>query len=233
MSAAEPTADQLDEGLVPEGSPRLVDGVDPELVALPQPSQGRRILTLVLMAMTVVACLILVRALTPDLRYFMSAGAVTELGEITSLAPADTPKERYVHIDGSPMASQTIRYDRAGGRFALTRLSGPEDVYIEIPEEEGDFAAITAARREFSGRLTTFRALGSRYEPLRGHLEDHMGAHVSRDARVVLANRTPASAWWTLAAALLCAFFVLLNLVLIVRWFRPLKKTAETSATVA
>lgn len=229
MSAAEPTADQLDEGLIPEGSPRLVDGVDPELVALPQPAQGRRILTLVLMAMTVVACLILVRALTPDLRYFMSAGTVEELGEISALAPGVTPDERYVHIDGRPMASQTIRYDRAGGRFALTRLAGAEDVYIEIPETDGDFAAITAARREFSGRLTTFRALGSRYEPLRAHLENHMGAHVSRDARVVLANRAPGSSWWTLLASVLCLFFILLNLVLIVRWFRPLKKTAETA----
>ena len=227
MSAAEPTADDLDEGLVPEGSPRLVDGVDPELVALPQPAQGRRVLTLVLMAMTVVACLILVRALTPDIFYFTSAGEAMELGEVTALAPSETPSERYVRVDGRPMASQTIRYDRAGGRFALTRLGGPEDVYIEIPEAEGDFAAITAARRDFSGRLTTFRALGSRYEPLRKHLEDHMGTHVARDARVLLVDRTPASAWWTLLAAALCFFFVLLNLVLIVRWFRPLKKSAE------
>lgn len=223
MSTAEPTAEQLDEGLLPEGSPRLVDGVDPELVALPQPAKGRRILTLVLMAMTVVACLILVRALTPDLRYFMSSSVVSDLGEVTTLAPADTPTERYVHIDARPMASQTIRYDRAGTRFALTRLSGPAEVFIEIPEAEGDFAPVTAARREFSGRLTTFRALGSRYEPLRGHLADHMNAHVSRDARVLLVGRTPASAWWTVLAALLCVFFVLLNLVLIVRWFRPLK----------
>lgn len=227
MSAAEPTAEQLDEGLVPEGSPRLVDGVDPELVALPQPAKGRRIATLVLMAVTVVACLILVRALMPDLQYFASPAAPAELGEITALAPAETPTERYVHIDGSPMASQTIRYDRGGGRFALTRLVGPEDVFIEIPEAEDDFAAITAARREFSGRLTTFRALGSRYEPLRGHLEDHMGAHVSRDARVVLADRTPGSAWWTVLATILCVLSILLNLVLIVRWFRPLKN-AET-----
>lgn len=206
------------DSMLPEGSPRLVDGVDPDLLELPAPARGRRAIAMAMMALSVIASLALLSGTRRDIAYFFSDSAPTRLGEAVDVRASSLAPNTFVAISGTPMASGTIEYERILGttRYQLFPLAGQRTVFVQVP------VGSDPGRREFSGRLVTFGAL-ERFASLREHLEHQTGASVADDAFVLLADQPPGSYVWSLGLAGLCGLFILLNLLLLARWFRPIR----------
>jgi hypothetical protein len=57
---------------------------------------------------------------------------------------------------------------------------------------------------------------------VRSYLGDRMDLPVSRESFVILADESPGTYAWAFLLALLCGLFVLVDVLLILRWFRPL-----------
>ena len=64
--------------------------------------------------------------------------------------------------------------------------------------------------------------LGGRFSNVRSYLETRMNQPVSADSFVLLADETPSSYAWSLALVVFAGLIALLDLWLILRWFRPL-----------
>ena len=224
------TAGSIREDLVPEGSPELAaDGVDPELLALPAPARGRRFATMALMALSMVVALAMLASLRRDLAYFFHGDSAVELGEAVALDPADLESNRFVTLEGTPMASGTVAYGHVLGssRYQAFPLAGQRNVYVQVPVESDD-AARTSSRREFSGRLVTFAEAGGRFGTVRRFLERKMGMPVSGESYLLLADESPSSYAGSLALVALAGLAILVNLLLFLRLFRPIRVTRET-----
>ncbi|HEY8427807.1 MAG TPA: hypothetical protein VIL20_05510 [Sandaracinaceae bacterium] len=200
------------------------DAVDPELLALPAPPQGRRIATLAVMALVVVAAMALAVSLRHDLAYFFSSGPTVDLGDVRSLDPARLTANSHVRVQGTPMLSRAVRYRRVltGGEYVVFPLAGQRTVYVQVEDRED-----AIARNEFSGRLVTFSQLGGRMDAVRGYLGREMGLPVSGDSFVLLADEGPGSYAWAFMLALLCVLVVLVDVLLLLRWFRPLPRVED------
>lgn len=218
MTHLENTAD----GPLRAGSHR--DAVDPELLALPAPPRGRRLWTLIVMALVVVAAMALALSLRHDLEYFFSEGETIDLGDVGAIDPATLEPNTYVRIRGTPMMSRAARYRRVltGGRYVVFPLAGQRTVYVQVGDGDG-----ALGRSEFSGRLVTFGQLGGRMSTVRQFLADEMGLPASNESFLLLADESPGSYAWALMLAALCALFVLIDVLLLLRWFRPLPNPPE------
>jgi len=56
------------------------------------------------------------------------------------------------------------------------------------------------------------------------YLARTMGMPVSSESFVILVDESPESYWWALALCVLCALFVMVDVMLVVRWFRPIRE---------
>ncbi|MFW5920668.1 MAG: hypothetical protein ACOCUS_02420 [Polyangiales bacterium] len=221
MTSAEQTA--------AEGAP----GVDPELEALPAPAPWRRLAALTLMALVVVASVALLLSLRADIGYFFASDDATSFGEATEVEAATLEPNTFVRVQGTPMAAGTVRYRTFLGtqKYAVFPLAGQRTVFVQVPIEDLERSR-DLARREFSGRLVTFGQLGGRMGTVRGYLEEQMGLDLSSETFLLMADEPPSSYGWALGLAALCVLFVLVNLWLAWRWFRPLP-AAEPNAREA
>ena len=203
------------------------DDVDPELLALPAPPEGRRFATMGVMALAVVVAVALTSALRHDVAYFFASSTVTEVGEAAQLEPATLASNSFVEVQGTPMASQVVRYRRllSGETFVVFPLAGQRTVFVHMPESE-----MSEPRASYSGRLVTFGEMGGRLDGVRGFFARELGAPVTTESYVLLVDESPQTAWWALALSVLCALFVLLDVWLLVRWFRPLRESPSTRA---
>lgn len=200
--------------------------LDPELLALPAPPRSRRLLSASLMFATIAAALALLGTLRADLGYFFAEDMAVDLGEATAVDVASLAANSFVRVRGTPMASGTVHYQRVIGAdtYAIFPLAGQRAIFVSVPSESlRDEARM--ARREWSGRLVTFGQLGGRLAGVRSYLRQRVGAPVTRDSYVLLADEPPGSYGWSLVLAGLCLVFVGVNLGLVVRWFRPAKTT--------
>ena len=197
------------------------DAVDEELLELPSPPQGRRFLALVLMAAVVVAASAIALSLRWDIAYFFSSDAMADLGDVMEVDPATLRTNAHVRIAGTPMVSRAVRYRRVltGGEYVVFPLAGQRTVYVHV-EDTTD----AIARGEFTGRLVSFHQLGSRIGSVEGYLSEDLSLPVTGDSFILLADETPGSYAWALLLALLCVVFVLFDIVLFYRWFRPSPK---------
>jgi hypothetical protein len=205
----------------PVGSSAAGEEVDPELLALPAPPWGWRLATLTLMAAVVVASLALASSLRYDVAYFFATSTVADLGEATAVDPGALTTNRYVRITGTPMAAGTVRYRRivTGETYVVFPFAGQRTIYIHMPE-----SAARSGRTEFAGRLVTFGQLGARMRDVQEYLARTMGMPVSSESFVILVDESPESYWWALALCVLCALFVMVDVMLVVRWFRPIRE---------
>ena len=198
-------------------------------MALPAPARGRRLATMSVMALAVAGALALLASLRADLAYYFAADAPADLGEATELDPAALESNRYVRISGSPMASRTVHYSRLlGGSHTVFPLAGQRRGLVQV-DAEGAADDRTLARREFSGRLVTVGELGGRFGAVRRFLEG-VDFPVTSETYVLLADRPPGSHGWALGLAGLCLLVVLLNLLLLLRWFRPIRLERHAEA---
>lgn len=207
------------------------DAVDPELLALPAPPKGRRFATLVVMALVVVAAMALTVSLRHDLAYFFASSQTVDLGDVRDVDPARLTPNSHVRVEGTPMMSRAVRYRRVltGGEYVVFPLAGQRTVYVQVEDRDD-----AIARNEFSGRLVTFSQLGGRMSAVRGYLGQEMRLPVSGDSFILLADEGPGSYAWAFMLALLCVLFVLIDVLLLLRWFRPLAapERAEESRPV-
>ncbi|MFW5875378.1 MAG: hypothetical protein ACOCXM_01450 [Myxococcota bacterium] len=211
-------------GADPEVSPGH-SGVDPELVALPAPPQGRRLATLTLMALVAAASLGLLAGLRSDIRYFLSPAMAQDVGEATELDPASLATNEHVRVRGTPMASRTVRYSHLWNdrEYAVFPLAGQRHVLVRVALEDMENMR-TSSRREFAGRLVTLGQLGSAFGPVREYLQGSMGVDVSSETFVLLADEPPGRYGGSVLLAALCLLFIVVDVVLMVRWFRPFKE---------
>ncbi len=199
---------------------RTVEDVDEELLALPAPPWHKRLAAMTAMALTVAVCLVLLSALLGDLRYFFSTSASVDLGEATSVDVARVETNRFVRVEGTPMASTALRYSRmTGEHFEVSALAGQRAMFVHR-RVTADLAA--SPRRQFTGRIVTFRELGSRAAPVLRHLQS-AGYPVSSETLVLLVDEPPSAYATSLGLALLTLLFILVNVGLLWRWFRPLR----------
>jgi hypothetical protein len=216
--------------------PRLLsDGVDPELIALPAPPQGQRILSLCLLLAVLVGGVALVLHLRADVAYGFAADRVTDIGDATKARLAALEPNTYVRVRGTPMLARMVRYERAlsGQVYAVFPLAGQRQIFVQVP-----IAALQdparAAQGEFSGRLMTFGGLGGRLRAVREYLATAMSLPVTAESFVVLAEEPPSAYGWALALSGLCSAIAVLAAWLMLRWFReltPRQLTPKSSRT--
>lgn len=209
------------------GAPPSDAALDLELLALPAPPGGRRLIAASLMFATIAAALGLLGALRTDLGYFFSEGRAIDLGEAMAVPVGTLASNTFVRVRGTPMASGTVRYQRVIGAetYTIFPLAGQRAIFVSMPTESlGDEARM--ARREWSGRLVTFGQLGGRLAGVQSYLRNRVRMPVTRESYVLLVDEPPGSYGWALLLAGLCVVFVAVNLGLIVRWFRPVRRSA-------
>jgi hypothetical protein len=201
------------------------DAVDPELVALPAPPRGRRLIAMTMMALVVVASIGMLASLRADIGYYFATPTAINLGDVGDVDPAELAANTYVTVRGTPMASNTVHYQRvlSGDAYAVFPLAGQRNVFVQLPLEDAHQAR-TMARSEWSGRLVTFGQLGGRFSTIRGYLHQTMDMPVSSESFLLLADEAPGTYGWALGLAALCILFVVLNVGLMIRWFRPIQK---------
>jgi hypothetical protein len=206
---------------LPVPAPGSGEAIDPELLALPAPPRGRRILGAASIALAVTAALAMLSTLRADLAYFFAAREVVDLGEVTALDTRALEPGTFVRISGTPMASSTVHYQSllGGTTYAVFPLAGQRDVFVRVAVDGADEEA-RAARRDFAGRLTTFGALGGRIGAVRNYLRDRLGLPVTSETYLLLADEAPGDDIGVLALAALCVGVIVLNVWLAVRWFR-------------
>lgn len=198
-------------------------------MVLPAPARSKRLATMTVMALAVAAAIALLASLRSDLAYFTQSDTAVALGEATEVDPAALTSNAYVSVSGSPMASRTVEYSRLfGGTYAVFPLAGQRRVFVQVAADD-PVRARQASRREFSGRLVTMAELGGRYASVRQHYES-IGVPVTGETFVVLADEPPGSYGWAVGLAVLCLLFALINLLLLLRWFRPIRIEREITA---
>lgn len=202
------------------------DEVDPELLALPAPPPGRRFATMALMALVVVVALALVSSVRSDLSFFFARDAIQDLGDVTTVAAASLTPNTMVTVEGTPLTAGAVHYRRVmtGDSYVVFPLAGQRTVFVHLSEE-----AARNPQTSYSGRLVRFADLGGRLSSVREYLATTMDMPVTPESYVLLVDETPASCWWAVALAILAALFVLLDVMLIVRWFRPVDPSAGGS----
>ena len=195
--------------------------VDPELVALPAPPRGARMVALGLMVLTVAGSAGLLAALVPDLQYFFSSSEPVALGRAVELEPATLPSNRFVTMLGSPRVASAVRLSRPlGPEYEVFPLAGQPAVFVRLPVVRG---RVQAPGPSFSGRMVTFGQLGPRAAALRRYLRHELGLPVTTETYVVMAGVAPGADIWSLALAALCVLFIATNVFFAWRWFRPLR----------
>lgn len=197
------------------------DDVDPELLALPAPPPGRRFATMALMALVVVVALALVSSVRSDLAFFFARGQTRELGDVTTVEASSLTPNTLVTVEGTPLTAGAVRYRRVmtGDTYVVFPLAGQRTVFVHLTED-----AAHTPRTTYSGRLVRFADLGGRMSSIREYLAGTMDMPVTPESYVLLVDETPGSCWWAVALAMLAAAFVLVDVMLIVRWFRPVAR---------
>jgi hypothetical protein len=216
----DPTAGELSPDSPPEAE--VEARLDPELVALAAPPQTQRMMALVVMAAAVVAMLALVISLGGDMSYALSARVPAKLGQVDKLEPADgrAHQDAYVNVTGVPTLGRAVRFRRGlGATYLVMPFAGKQGVFLQVEDDGGE----GFVRPEYNGRLTTFGSLGRRYAQLAEVMSRDTGLTVSEESLILLAGEQPGDYTWTWPIALACALFTVLDVLLIVRWFRPLK----------
>lgn len=211
--------DNLREDSGPSGSG--AHPVDAELLALPAPPRGQRLITLTIMAGAVVAALALALSLKKDIGYTLAKRQPTPLGHVSALEPAAVPLNAYVTLAGTPAIARAVRFSRPlRGRYRMFPLAGQHDVFVQVADQPN-----AVARGAFTGRIVRFADLGARYSPVWQHLAEELDQPVTENSLVLLADEAPSDYYWTWLIVLLCVAFVALDTFFIVRWFRPLPWT--------
>jgi hypothetical protein len=201
--------------------------VDPELLALPAPPRGQRLVAMVLMAAVVGLALGLMSSVRSDLSYALKPDRAEFLGDAVQLDPATLPSNAYVRVRGTPMLSGMVRFETGlwGKKQVVFPLAGQRHVFVQVSAATLEDPR-SAARTEFAGRMITLGELGGRFRVVREYLAQHMGLPVTAQTFLIIADDPPRTHVWALMFAGFCLAVVVLNAWLFSRWFKPLRRSA-------
>jgi hypothetical protein len=197
-------------------------GVDAELAALPAPPRRERTLTLVLMAVTIVASLGMSVALNREVSYALSPKSPLDLGDLVKAAPPEGLSNRYVRAEGLLSTAGAIRYERPmeGDSFRLAPLAGQRKVWVEIRVPEGLEGPKFTPPTTFAGRLVPFHSAGIRHLGLTNSVQAAGLGEVPEDALLLVDGASPRASRWALALTALFAYFAAWNAVGLLRLVR-------------
>lgn len=226
MTRLDPTAPPLAPAV------GLETEADPELLALPAPPRGQRLVAMVLMAAVVGLALGLMSSVRSDLAYALQPDRALFLGDAVQLDPATLPSNAYVRVRGTPMLSGMVHFETGlwGSPQVVFPLAGQRHVFVQVSAQALSDPR-TAARTEFAGRMITLGELGGRFRVVREFLARHMGLPVTGQTFLIIADDPPGTHVWALLFAAFCLGVVGLNAWLFSRWFRPLRRGSITRAS--
>lgn len=202
------------------------DAVDPDLLALPAPPRGQRLMAMTLMAAVMVGSVALIGQIRGDIAYFFAADTVIDLGTARLAKPADMPTNAFVRVLGTPMLSKMVKFTQplTGSEQVVFPLAGQRHLFVQVPLDDINDPD-KGARGEFFGRLVTFGQLRGRMVSVQGYLHDAMDMPVTAESFVLIADEGPESYLWAPLLAALCLGFIVLTSWMLLRWFRPLRIT--------
>jgi hypothetical protein len=123
-------------------------------------------------------------------------------------------------VDGNVVGSSEV---------AVFPLAGQRAIFVE-KAIAGRASLRNLSEREFTGRLVRFDDLGVRYASVRRALAAQIGEPIAPDAALLIEDAAPGSYAWVLAVIAFCVFVVVLDVFLLLRWFRPLPSIENDAA---
>jgi hypothetical protein len=193
------------------------DELDPELLELPDPPKKQRTVTLALLALTAVASLAMMWALSRDAAYSFSPRDPVDMGELWTAKPANAGENRLVSARGMLGASGAIRYERPfeSDSYRLAPVAGRTDLWVEIRVPVGEENARFVPPSTFYGRLVRFDAAGPRHRGLRDR--------VPAGAWLLVDGETPERARWAIGLMVLFMGFAVWNVSTFIRLVRKVR----------
>jgi hypothetical protein len=175
---------------------------------------------LTVMAAAVVAMMALLISLRGDMTYALAEPTPVELGNIQNVVVSQLVPNSYVRLSGVPAIARAVRFRRGmGSAYVMLPLAGQRSVFVQLPDGTPD----DFVRSSYSGRLVTLGTLGRRYAQLATVMQRDADLPVSEESCVLLVGDQPTDYFWTWLVGAICLLFVAFDVLLIVRWFRPLK----------
>jgi hypothetical protein len=198
---------------------------DPELEALPEPRRPGRNLTLVVMALTGLASVVLALSLRHEALYALQRGQPTDLGELGQIELGQARAGSWIRGAAELGTNGAIRYSRPLDRdtYRLAPVVGNERLWVEIRVPAGFEGPYFVPPTSFVGRLVPVSRLGLRHLALPGEVRSAGGASLSPDAWLVVDGESPASLRWALGLVVLLAGFAVFNAFGLYRLLRPVR----------
>jgi hypothetical protein len=222
-----PVPQPLSPTLSPSGQTPSIGAAspDPDLIALPAPPKGERTATVILMLITAGLALWMVAALLAEVRYALTPGTPSDVGDLATIRPTADMANRYTRATGLLGTAGAIRYGRAaeGDSFRLAPIAGNPKIWVEIRVPEGFEGPRFVPPTAFAGRLVPFEEAGIRHAFLRKAVSDQTDAEVPADAWLLIEGSSPRASRWAVALAALFVGFAGWNLVGVVRLLRRIR----------
>lgn len=209
---------------------------DPVLESLPRAPRTERTIAALLMGICVVASSVMCMFLFSEVRYALTDGVPVNVGELAKLDVSDwaaglvdkgvsRPVERYVEASGVLGDKGAIRYSRPfeGDSFRLQPVQGNELVWVEIRVPQGMEGSRFVAPTTFTGRLVPLASAGIRHSGIKGAVKRETKQTIKEGALLLVDGASPRASRWAVALFCLFGFFVLWNVVNLVRILRPVR----------
>ncbi|MBI4701693.1 MAG: hypothetical protein HY744_11140 [Deltaproteobacteria bacterium] len=208
------------------GASEPTGGPDPELSGLPPSPQPLRKLSLVLMALVLVAASASAWLLRGEAIYALVEHRPRELGDLGSVPLRAEHAGRFVRARATLDLSRSVRYRRLAERdgFRLAPVAGAPARWVQFRVPAGYSGAAFVAPDVLAGRLVRLGDFGGRHLGL-GRALVRAGAPAAGEIWVLLDGDDPPSCEWVLALAALMlalAAWSLWGIVRVVRRVRPI-----------
>lgn len=196
------------------------DGIDPELLSLPDPPRRERNLTVAVLALTAVASLAMCVALARDAAYAFAGRRAAELGDLNRAPASGFVENTLVRGEGLVGAAGGIRYERPfePDTYRLVPFAGRSDLWVELRVPAGQESGRWVPPSSFEGRLVRFDRAGLRHRGL-GSVADA----VPGGAWLVVDGETPERANWAVTLVAIFFGFVVWNAFGIARLLRKVR----------
>lgn len=206
---------------------------DPELEALPAPPRQERVFTAGLMLMAAVASTLLAVSLRSEVGYVFSNNIPMDIGDLAQATLSESMSNRYIRATGLLSSTQAIRYERPmeGDSFRLAPIANNPKVWVEIRVPEGMEGPRFTPPTTFAGRLVPMANAGLRHGGLQAKLNGLTTDRLPPDAWLLVDGSSPRASRWSLALLAILSYFILWNVVGMIRLFRRIPWTAPASGT--
>jgi hypothetical protein len=204
----------------------MSEPTDADLEALPAPRRPWRRLTLLVMAVTLVASVSLLVALRGELLFSFTSRTPRAVGELSAFRPGGGDANTWVQGAGALEAQGAIAFRRPleSDSYRLSRVSGADNLFVQVrvPRDDDDpqhkrFVPPSS----FVGRLVPAAAGGVRLSQLGSAIDEAGRPALPADAWLLLDGEAPATTRWTIGVAMLLAGFAAFNLFGLVRLLKP------------